>query len=121
MAIAESITRLVATFIAILQTRAELVAVEVEEEALRYFSYLLFALVAMFCLGVAIMLAILLIVAIYWDTHRIGVLVTLISLFAAAGVFIGWQIYYRYRHKPHLLEHTLTELSRDIETLKASP
>lgn len=120
MAIAESVSRLVATFIAILQTRAELVAVEVEEEALRYFSFLLYSLTAMFCVGVAIMLAILLIVALYWDTHRIEVLVTLIMLFAAAGVLIGWKIRNGLRRKPHLLKHTLTELSRDIDTLKVS-
>jgi uncharacterized membrane protein YqjE len=120
MAIASSLARLVATFIATLQTRAELVAVEVEEEALRYFSYLLFSLTALFFFSVAILLTILLVVAIYWDTHRIEVLVTLIVLFAGAGALIGWRIYYRFRHKPRLLEHTLNELSRDVEALRAS-
>lgn len=120
MAIAESVTQLVATFVAILQTRAELVAVEVEEEALRYFSFLLFSLTAMFCIGVAILLAILLVVALYWDTHRIGVITTLIALFAVAGAIISWRLRYRLRHKPQLLVHTLTELSRDIDTLKVS-
>jgi uncharacterized membrane protein YqjE len=120
MAIAESIAGLVASFIATVQTRAELVAVEVEEEALRYFTYLLLALTAMFCVGVALLLAILLVVAIYWDTHRIEVLLALIIGFAGVGLFIAWKILDRYRHKPHLLEHTINELSKDIDTLKAS-
>lgn len=120
MAIAESVTRLAATFVATLQTRAELAAIEVEEEALRYFSFLLYSLTAMFCVGVAILLAILLIVAVYWDTHRIGVITTLIALFAGAGALAGWRLRYRLRHKPRLLMHTLTALSRDIDTLKVS-
>jgi uncharacterized membrane protein YqjE len=70
--------------------------------------------------GVALLLAILLVVAIYWDTHRIEVLLALIIGFAGVGLFIAWKILDRYRHKPHLLEHTINELSKDIDTLKAS-
>lgn len=119
MAIAESLARLLATIIANIQTRVELIAVEVEEEALRYFSYLLYSLAAMFCFGVAILLTILLVVAIYWDTHRIEVLLTLMALFGVAGAWMVWAMRDSYRHKPKLLVHTVSELSRDIETLKS--
>ena len=89
MAIVESISRLAANFLALLQTRLELVSVELEEESLRLFTYLICTLAAMFCLGIAILLGILLIVVIYWDTHRIGVLVSLIAAFAVASVLLG--------------------------------
>lgn len=120
MGFTDSVARLAATFISVIQTRAELVAVEVEEEALRYFTYLLMALAAMFFLGVATLLVIFLVVAIFWDTHRIGVLLTLIALFVIAAVALGMKLRERYRQKPSLLGHTLVELSRDVETLKAS-
>jgi uncharacterized membrane protein YqjE len=118
MGFTDSVARLVATFIAVLQTRAELATVEIEEEALRYFVYLMMALAAMFFAGVAILLVILLIVALFWDEHRVGVLLTLIALFAIASAAIGIKLRDRYRRKPSLLGHTLVELSRDVEALK---
>jgi uncharacterized membrane protein YqjE len=119
MGFTDSVARLVATFIAVLQTRAELATIEIEEEALRYFTYLMMALAAMFFAGVAILLAILLIVALFWDEHRVGVLLTLIALFLIASGAIGLKLRDRYRRKPSLLGHTLVELSRDVEALKA--
>jgi len=117
MALAQSLSRLVASLITIGKTRAELVAVEIEEEALRYFSYLISSLIAFFCAGVAVLLGIFLIVAIYWDTHRIGVLLSLMTLFGVASFAIGFKLRQQFRHKPRLLHHTITELSRDVDTL----
>lgn len=118
MVIAESVTRLAATLIAIVQNRVRLAAAEMEEEVLRYFSTLLFSLAAMFCLGVAILLAVALVVVLYWDTHRIGILTTLMVLFGVVGATLGWQVRNQFRAKPVLLAHSMAELSRDQELLK---
>ncbi|WP_136418848.1 phage holin family protein [Herbaspirillum sp. ST 5-3] len=118
MVIAESVARLAATLLAVVQTRVELAATEVEEESLRYFSYLLMSLAAMFCLGIAVVLAVFLAVILYWDTHRIGILLTLIALFGLAGAMIGLRVQRQFRVKPKLLGHTMTELSRDTEALQ---
>ncbi|MDF3034938.1 MAG: hypothetical protein K0S28_212 [Paucimonas sp.] len=120
MAILHSASRLVATLASTVQTRAALVAVEVEEEALRYFSYLIFALGAMFLGFIALLLVILLVVAVYWDTHRIGVLLTLIVLFGGGAAALAWTVVSRFKRKPHLLSHTIAELSKDIEMLKSN-
>ncbi|MGB7480802.1 MAG: phage holin family protein [Burkholderiaceae bacterium] len=119
MAIFDSAARLLATFLSTLQTRIELLTVELEEEALRYFLYLLLALAAMACLGIAVLLAILLIVVIYWDTHRIPVLVGLIVFFALAAVVIMLGVRNNYRKKSRLLAHTLAEMAKDVETLNS--
>lgn len=118
MAIVESVSRLAGTFIGILQTRLELIAIEVEEESLRFFSYFFFALAAMFCIGMALLLGVLLIVVIYWDSHRVPVLVSLMAFFALSSALIMLGVRKHYRMKPRMLSHTLTELSRDIERLK---
>lgn len=118
MMIAESAARLAATLLAIVQTRVELVATEVEEESLRYFSYLMMAMAAMFCAGVAILLGTMLIVVLYWESNRIGALLTLTLVFAVAAAMIGLRVRSRYRGKPKLLMHTMTELSRDTEMLQ---
>jgi len=118
MGIAESLRRLIAAFIDILQTRAELITIEVEEEVVRYFSYLMFSLAALFFLGVACLLIVLLVVILYWDTYRITALSLLIALFVGAGLYFGWWVRRHYRHKPKLLGSSLTELSKDIAALK---
>lgn len=117
MAIVESVSRLAGTLIGLLQTRLELATVELEEETLRFFSYLLFALAAMFCIGMAILLGALLIVAVFWDTYRIAVLALLLAAFGVTGILIGLGIRNNYRNKPKMLSHTLSELGKDIERL----
>lgn len=119
MAILDSATRLLATLIATLQTRAELLTVELEEEALRYFFYLLLSLAAMACLGVAVLLAIFLIVVLYWDTQRIPVLLILIGFFTFCAIAIGLGVRSNYRRKSRLLAHTLAELAKDAEALNS--
>lgn len=119
MAIIDSVTRLAATFIATLQTRLELLAIELEEESLRYFFYLLLSLTAMCCLGIAVLLVILLIIVVYWDTHRIPVLLALIGFFTLAALLIVVGIRRSYRNKSRLLAHTLAEMAKDVESLKS--
>ncbi len=110
-------SRLTGTLIGLLQTRLELATVELEEEALRFFSYLLFTLIALFCLGMTVLLGALLIVVIFWDTHRITVLVALIATFGLSSILIGLGVRSRYRNKPKMLSDTLSELGKDIECL----
>ena len=100
-----------------LQTRLELATVELEEETLRFFSYFLFALVGMFCLCMAILLSVLLIVVAFWDTYRIAVLVSLIAAFGLGALLIGLGIRKNYRSRPKILSHTLSELGKDVERL----
>lgn len=119
MAIVESVSRLAGTLIGMLQTRLELATVELEEETLRFFSYFLFALVGMFCLCMAILLSVLLIVVAFWDTYRIAVLVSLIVAFGLGAILIGFGIRKSYRNRPKILSHTLSELGKDVERLHA--
>lgn len=115
--IVQSATRLSATLLAIAQTRLRLAATEIEEESVRYFSYLMLSLTAMFFLALAIMLGVLLVVVLYWESHRVGVLAALTLLFSLAGVTLAWLVGRQYRHKPPLLQDTLGELARDKQLL----
>jgi uncharacterized membrane protein YqjE len=118
MVLADSLTRLAVSLLAIAQTRMELAATEVEEQSLRYFSCLLLALAALFCTGIAVVLGVLLALVLFWDTHRIGILLTLIVLFAIAGIATGMRLRRQFQLKPKLLNQTVTELSRDGEMLR---
>lgn len=117
MVLAESAARLAATLLAITRNRVDLVATELEEESLRYFSYLAMSLAALFCLGMAVLLGAATLVVLYWETHRIAVLLGLMSVFALAGILLGLRVRQQYQGKPRLLSHTRSELAMDSELM----
>lgn len=118
MAITESLARFATTLIGTVHTRLELASVEIEEELARYSHYLIWSLVALFCGFVAILLTILFIVIIYWDTHRELVLASLIGFFACTATGIFFTIRRAYTKKPPLLHATLSEFKSDIACLR---
>ena len=118
MMIAESASRLAATLLAIVQNRVELASTELEEESLRYFSCLMLSLAAMFCLGIALVLGILLAVVLAWESHRVPVLAALMVLFGIAALVIALRMRRQYQSKPRLLGNTMAELARDSELLQ---
>lgn len=120
MAILNSLARLAANLLGILHTRLELVSLEVEEELARYASYLLQLLIVLFCAGVAVLLAILLVVAVFWDSHREAALLTLIALFGAVAAGLGWRLKLALNNKPRLFGHSLAELRKDGAALNGS-
>lgn len=119
MAIAQALGRMATTLVAIVQTRLALVALEVEEGSLRLLSYLALALLATFCVGLAILLGAFLVIVLFWDTHRIGAIVGSAGFFAALGIGLGLGVRASMRHKPKLLSFTLAELNKDLASMKS--
>ncbi len=115
-----NLKRMAGTVLAMAQTRAELLAVEIEEEVQRLFGYLMLSLVALFCFGIAVLLAILLIIILFWDTHRVVVVAGLMVFFAILTIGIGLWVRNRYHQKPRFLSATMNELSKDIQAMTSS-
>ena len=103
------------------QTRLQLASTELEEERLRLAELLLYASMALFFLGVGLVLASLLLVLLFWDGPRLLVLGLLTALYLAVGaaLAIGWRR--KARAKPPLLATTIAELQRDREALLGAP
>lgn len=120
MAFSASLARLASSLIAIVRNRLELAAVEFEEETLRLFDYLLHSLIALFFLGLSFTLLVVLVIVLFWDTHRIAVLLVLALLFGYIGAQISRVAKSKYQHKPPLLRDTLEELNRDMAALRAA-
>ena len=118
MSLKDNLARMAATLAAMVQTRLELVSVELEEELLRFSSYLLFTLITLFCAGVAIALGIVLILAVCWDEHRIAALLCLIGLFSSAGILIAVWLRHQFTNRPGLLRQSLAEFKKDAELLQ---
>ena len=121
MPITQSIARLAASVIAILHNRLELATVEIEEESLRIYSSLMLTLLALFCGTFAVVLLVFLCISLFWDSHRIAVMLVFIALFA----FLCWrlvaQVRHQYHTKPAFLSFTLAEIAKDVEALKPPP
>ena len=117
MSLTAAAHRLVATLAAMLQTRLELVTIELEEEVWRYARYFILALAALFCAGVAISLTVLLLIALFWDEHRLAVLFSLIGGFGLVSLLLAVRLRLLLQHKPRLLQQSLQEFRQDAGLL----
>jgi uncharacterized membrane protein YqjE len=117
----DSLKRLTGTLLQIVQTRLELLADEFEVERLRVGQMLLFGSIALFCLGLCIMLCTVLLVVLCWDSHRELVLASLAALFLGSGLYCVYRLRCLVRGQPGLFSSSLTELARDIEHLEERP
>lgn len=68
MALVDNFAKVAGTLLAIVKTRAELIAIELEEEWVRLLSYLLLSLSALFCLALTVFLAVILVIVLCWDS-----------------------------------------------------
>jgi uncharacterized membrane protein YqjE len=118
MAIAETLGRVATTLVAIVRTRIELAAVEMEEESLRFLGYLALSLLALLCLGLAIVLGTFFIIVLFWDTHRLAAILVTAGVYVAIAAAIAVGVRNSFRHKPKLLSFTLAELGKDVASMK---
>lgn len=117
----DSLKVLAASLVAIAHTRLELLSTELEEERVWLVSTLAWALAALFCAGLAIVLAAVWVVAVFWDTHRLLALGVLTGGFFLATVLAALVVLAKIRAKPRLFAGSLAELSKDHEQLRRRP
>lgn len=113
----ESLKTLSASLIGIVHTRLELLSTDIAEEREHLIAFLLLALLALFCLGVGVLLLALLIVVAFWESHRLVALGGLTGLFLIAGAGMAWLALHKARTRPRLFAASLAELSRDRQHL----
>jgi uncharacterized membrane protein YqjE len=113
----ESLALLAGTLVTIAHTRLDLVSVELQEEAARSVAQLLATLVALLCLGIGVVLATILLVAAFWDTHRLLALGVLAGLFLLSGVILWVSALRSAKSKPKLFAASLSALSKDQQQL----
>ncbi|MDO8464838.1 MAG: phage holin family protein [Gallionella sp.] len=115
-----SVKRLTATLTSIVSTRLELLANELQEERLRLTQMLLFALFALFCFGMCLLLLTVFIVVLFWDDHRLAVLGALSVIFFASGLLAAVLLRGKSQEKSRLFSASLAELEKDREQLGVS-
>lgn len=115
-----SIKRLLSTLTSIVSTRLELLANELQEERLHLMQMLLFAALALFCLGLGVLLLTAFVVVLFWDDHRLAVLGVLSASFFALGTLMAMLLRSKMQAKSRLFSASLAELAKDREQLGAS-
>ena len=112
-----SIKRLLATLFSIAATRLELLVNEVEEERLRLTQMLVFALFALFCFGMCILLLTIFVVVLFWDDHRLVVTGGLGALFFGLSMLMALLLRSKAKARSRLFSASLAELAKDREHL----
>ena len=115
-----SLRQLVSTLTAIVSTRLELLANELQEERLRLTQMLFFALCALFLIGIGIVLLVAFIVVLFWDEHRLVVLGGMSVLFLTLGVLTVLMLRNKSLARAKLFSASLAELVKDREQLTAN-
>lgn len=117
----DSVKTMACTLIAIVQTRAELLSTELEEERIRLISMLVWTLVALFCAGLGVIFATLLFVLTLWDSYRLLAVGMPTALFLLAAFFAWRVVLGKAQAKPRLFSVSIAELSKDREQLTPRP
>jgi len=114
----ESLRGLAKTFVALVQTRIEIFASEVDEERTRLARIVVLAITALFCIGLAVVLFVLLIAVLFWEQNRLLALGVLAGAFALGGLVAFLALRSAVRQRPKFLSATLAELRKDEKELE---
>jgi len=109
----ESLRNLAKTFLAVVQTRIEIFASEIDEERTRLARIALLAAAAAFCLGLAVILLVFFLVVLFWDTDRLLAIGVLAGVFAIGGIAACLGLRTAISKRPKFLSATLAELRKD--------
>jgi uncharacterized membrane protein YqjE len=114
-----SASKLAATVLAIAHTRLELLTTELQEEVRQVGAILLWAFIAAFAAMMALFLAALAVIFVFWDTYRIVASIAMIAMFLAVAGGAALILVKKLRSKPPMLDDTLAELAKDRDQLRA--
>jgi uncharacterized membrane protein YqjE len=116
----KSLNAFAITFVGVAHTRLELLSNDLEEDRARLFYLVALYLIAAFCLVVGVVLAIILIVFILWENHRLLVLSMVAGFFITIGLVACGFAMYKSWTKPKLFSASLLELLKDRERLDSN-
>ncbi|MGU7773553.1 phage holin family protein [Burkholderia sp. MR1-5-21] len=111
--------RLVGSAIGLLQTRLELVGIELAEEKERLMGVLFLGLAAMMLATMALISLTVLVTIAFWDTYRWQSLTVITALYAVAGAVCALKARAGLRDAPIVFDATLAELEKDRELFRS--
>ena len=112
-----TLRRLAATAVALLQTRLELVAAELDEERNRLIRLLLLSVIAGFFLALGVITLTLFVVLLAWDTHRLLAAGLLTAIYRGTGTAVALSARKLAGTRSKLFSASLGELRKDRDEL----
>ncbi|THF62829.1 hypothetical protein E6C76_16290 [Pseudothauera nasutitermitis] len=100
------------------QTRLELLAVEVQEEKLRLTSLLFNTVLCALMLGLGVVFLVIFLAVLFWEEHRLLVLGLATAAFIGVGIWTASNAARELRRGSRLFAASLSELARDREALR---
>jgi uncharacterized membrane protein YqjE len=113
----DSLRTLLATLAAMAHTRVELFGTEIEQELHRIVALVVGGMVVLALSSLALLFCALVLIAIFWDTHRLAAVVLVAAGFSALALVSFGVVRARTRRQSRLLASTLGELERDLQQL----
>lgn len=114
----DSIRSFLASWVAVLKTRVDIISVELEEQREWLERLILMALAALFCISLGIILLTLFIVVLFWETARLWVLGGFAVLYLGGGAVLWMLLRQKMKAKPRLFSATSSELAKDYSALQ---
>jgi uncharacterized membrane protein YqjE len=118
MAILAAAGRVASTLIAMVGTRLELAAVEFQEDARRLLGYLAWTLLAVFLAAGSIMLVVLFVILLFWDSYRLLAVAGMAMLLSLGAGLIVMSVRSKLNAQTPLFADTLAELRKDVEYVR---
>jgi uncharacterized membrane protein YqjE len=112
-----SLRQMLANLLALVQVRVELLTTELSAEVQRAVGVLVWAIVALFFGGLAVLMLALTVIIAVWDEHRLLAAGLFSAAFLTVTAVAGYVVRARMRSRPRLLAATLDELRRDRDAL----
>ena len=113
----DSLTGLTKNIVAMAETRLQLLALDMQETGLNFLSLLVLSGIILTCFGLALILTTLLVVVIFWDSHRLLALGGAAGVFALAGLALWITVLAKFRNMPQFFAATREEFAKDREWL----
>jgi uncharacterized membrane protein YqjE len=104
--------RMLRTLWELAESRLELFLLELKEERIQLFGAVLLVAAGMVCAGMTLMVLTLTLVVVFWDDHRVLVLVLLTLAYAAGAAGAFWSLRRRLQ-RWHAFAATLDQLKKD--------
>jgi len=112
-----SAATLLATLVAIAQTRLELLSTDLQQEIHRVAEITIWTLIALLSAWMGLFVAALAIIFVFWDTYRLVAAVSVTAFFALLAIAAALVLRAKLRNRPRLLDATLSELAKDRDSL----
>jgi uncharacterized membrane protein YqjE len=115
----DSIRSFLASWVAVIKTRIEIIAVEIEEQREWLQVITLLAVAALFCISLGIILLTLFVVVLVWDTPaRMWVLGGFALIYLIVGIALALLLKSKLKSKPRIFSTTSAELEKDFSALQ---